>query len=91
MAIAPQRNFLAFIVDLLSLLFVEGRSMPFGVPRRDGRQKIDTFIFGYTGSFRIPWTHITSIKKAPKGISESLGAFPIGIFWKSHFINPPEA
>jgi len=35
-------------------------------------------------------THVLSIKKAPKGISESLGAYPIGIFWETHFINPPE-
>jgi hypothetical protein len=30
------------------------------------------------------------IRKAPKGNSESPWSLHIGIFWKIHFINPPE-
>jgi hypothetical protein len=30
------------------------------------------------------------IKKGSKGIQESPGAYHMGIFWKIHFINPPE-
>jgi hypothetical protein len=36
------------------------------------------------------WTHITSIKKAPKGSSESPWSLHIRSFGKIHFINPPE-
>jgi hypothetical protein len=30
------------------------------------------------------------IKKGSKGMQESPGAYRMGIFWKIHFINPPE-
>jgi hypothetical protein len=30
------------------------------------------------------------IRKAPRGNSESPWSLHIGIFWKTHFINPPE-
>jgi len=41
-------------------------------------------IFIQTGRFR------KGKKQAPKGISESPWSLHIGIFWKTHFINPPE-
>jgi hypothetical protein len=30
------------------------------------------------------------IRKGSKGMQESHGAYHMGIFWKTHFINPPE-